>query len=151
METRIAEIADGIALMAGATREATEAGNAGRLRAARLHAIKQDIERWLDRPDLSVVALAARHCCTPRQVQRLFEREGTTFTAYVHAQRVGRACRLLSDPRRRADKISVVASDCGFSDVSYFNRVFRRRYGMAPSDVRSDAYGAAFGVACRDN
>ena len=36
-----------------------------------------------------------------------------------------------------SSKISSVAFDCGFGDVSYFNRAFRRRYGMAPSDVRA--------------
>jgi AraC-like DNA-binding protein len=136
METRIA---------------AAEAGTAGGRRAARLHAIKQDVERWLDRPDLSVVALAERHCCTPRQVQRLFEQEGSTFTEYVHARRLGRAYRLLSDPRQRCDKISSVAFDCGFGDVSYFNRLFRRRFGAAPSDVRAQAQHAPATVGRRDN
>jgi AraC-like DNA-binding protein len=132
-------IYDLIAVMAGASRDAEEAAQDRGVRAARLYAIKQDIGLHLDRPDLSVAALAQRHGCTPRLVQRLFEAEGSTFTDYVLAQRLGRAYRLLSDPRRRADKISTVALDCGFGDVSYFNRMFRRRYGAAPSDVRAQA------------
>jgi AraC-like DNA-binding protein len=39
----------------------------------------------------------------------------------------------------------LIAYDCGFGDVSYFNRVFRRRYGAAPSDVRAQARQAAAG------
>ena len=142
---------DLIAVMAGATRDAEAAAQDGGLRAARLCAIKQDIGRQLDRPDLSVAALAHRHGCTPRLVQRLFEAEGSTFTEYVLAERLGRAHRLLADPRRRADKISAVAFDCGFGDVSYFNRVFRRRYGAAPSDVRAQAQHASPTVGRRDN
>jgi AraC-like DNA-binding protein len=46
---------------------------------------------------------------------------------------------VLADPRRVAAKVSVVALDYGFADVSYFNRVFRRRYGVTPSDVRAQA------------
>jgi AraC-like DNA-binding protein len=92
-----------------------------------------------------VAALAARHRCTERFVQRLFEMEGTTFTEYVLAQRLARAHRMLSDPRRDGEKISTVAYDCGFGDVSYFNRVFRRRYGIAPSDVRAQARQATHG------
>jgi AraC-like DNA-binding protein len=46
---------------------------------------------------------------------------------------------MLTDPRRAGDKISAVAYDCGFGDVSYFNRVFRRRYDQAPSDVRAQS------------
>jgi AraC-like DNA-binding protein len=95
--------------------------------------------------------LAARHACTPRLVQRLFEQEGSTFTGYVLAQRLGRAYYMLSDPRRRADKISTVALDCGFGDVSYFNRMFRRRYGAAPSDVRAQAQHMPPIVGRRDN
>jgi AraC-like DNA-binding protein len=46
---------------------------------------------------------------------------------------------MLTDPRRGGDKITTIALDAGFSDVSYFNRAFRRRYGETPSDVRVQA------------
>ena len=105
----------------------------------RLLAIKQDIGRQLHSPALSVAALAERHCCTPRVIQRLFESEGTTFTQYVLAQRLERAFRMLSDPHRKGEKISAVALDCGFGDLSYFNRVFRRSFAAAPSDIRARA------------
>jgi AraC-like DNA-binding protein len=49
------------------------------------------------------------------------------------------AHRLLSDPVRGGVKISTVALDSGFGDLSYFNRTFRRRYGMAPSELRAAA------------
>jgi transcriptional regulator GlxA family with amidase domain len=130
---------DLIALSIGATRDAAELAQGRGLRAARLHAIKQDIARSLDQPDLSVAALAMRHGCTPRFVQRLFEAEGTTFTDHVLTQRLARAYRVLTDPRRESEKISAIAFDSGFGDVSYFNRAFRRRYGAAPSDIRAQA------------
>jgi AraC-like DNA-binding protein len=31
----------------------------------------------------------------------------------------------------------VVDYECGFGDLSYFNRAFRRRYGATPTDVRA--------------
>lgn len=43
---------------------------------------------------------------------------------------------MLSDARFADRGISAVAYDVGFSDLSYFNRVFRRRFGATPSDVR---------------
>jgi AraC-like DNA-binding protein len=132
-------VCDLMAAMMGATQDAAHAAQDGGLRAARLHAIKQDIDRNLDRPDLSVTTLAGRHGCTPRYVQRLFEVQGTTFTEYVLAQRLARAYRVLVDPRRQGEKVSAVAYDSGFSDVSYFNRAFRRHYGAAPSDIRAQA------------
>ena len=136
---------DLMAVAIGATRDAMHMAQDRGLRAARLHAIKQDIATHLDQAGLSVSALAARYRCTPRFVQRLFETDGTTFTEYVLAQRLARAHRMLTDPRRDSEKISTVAYDCGFGDVSYFNRVFRRSYGAAPSDVRAQARQAVHG------
>src|SRR5262249_13526237 len=124
----VRHVRDLIAMAIGASPDGTEAARDGGLRPARLHAIKRDTAGQLDQADLSVAGLALRHRCTPRFIQRLFEQEGTTLTEYVLAQRLARAHGLLSDASRRAEKISAVAFDCGFGDVSYFNRAFRRRY-----------------------
>jgi transcriptional regulator GlxA family with amidase domain len=138
----VAHLYDLMAVMIGATRDAEALAQVRGLRAAHLHAVRQDIAANLARPDLSVAALAHRHRCTPRSIQRMFVAERTTFTEYVLAERLARAYRVLADPRRGAEKISAVALDCGFGDVSYFNRVFRSRYGAAPSDVRAQGRAA---------
>jgi AraC-like DNA-binding protein len=134
----VAHIYDLLAVLIGATPDAAQMAQVGGLRAAQLNAIKQDIERSLDRSDLSLAEIAARHGRTPRGVQRLFEAEGITFTEHVLSRRIARAHAELSDPRR-SEKIGAIAYDCGFGDVSYFNRVFRRYYGRSPSDVRAQA------------
>jgi AraC-like DNA-binding protein len=36
-------------------------------------------------------------------------------------------------------RISDIAAEAGFSEVTAFNRAFRRRYGATPSDVRAGA------------
>jgi len=133
----VAHIHDLIALAIGATRDAGEIAKGRGARAARLPLIKEDIATRLDQPDLSVATVAARQRIKPRQIQRLFESEGTTFTEYVLAQRLARAHRLLRNPLHASQKISTIALDVGFGDLSHFNRAFRRRYGMAPSDVRA--------------
>jgi len=125
------------AVAIGATRDATELAQGSGLRAARLYAIKKDIARNLDDRDLSVAALAARHACTRRCIQRLFEQEGTSFTDYLLTQRLARAYCLLTDPRHADLKITAIAFDVGFGDTSYFNRTFRRHYGDTPSGVRA--------------
>jgi AraC-like DNA-binding protein len=135
-------IHDLMALAIGATREAAEFAKSRGARAARLRAIKEDIANALDQPGLSVATIAAQHRLKPRWVQRLFEGEGTTFTEYVLAQRLARAHRLLTDPRCAGLKISAIALDVGFGDLSYFNRAFRRRYGVAPSELRAAASAA---------
>jgi AraC-like DNA-binding protein len=135
----VLHIHDLLALAVGATRDAAEIAKSRGARAARLRAIKQDIARGLDQPDLSVATIATRHRIKPRWVQRMFESEGTTFTEYVLAQRLARAHRLLTDPRYGTQKIGTIALDIGFGDLSYFNRAFRRRYGMTPSELRATA------------
>jgi AraC-like DNA-binding protein len=130
------------AVAIGATRDALVLAQGRGLRAARLHALKQDIAKNIHRTDLSVGALAARHGCTPRCIQRLFEIDGASFTEYVLEQRLARAHRMLKDPRREREKISTIALDAGFGDLSYFNRAFRRRYGEAPSGIRAGSQGS---------
>jgi hypothetical protein len=63
-------------------------------------------------------------------VRKLFESEGSSFSECVLSQRLIRAHRMLTDPRFAGRSITSVAFDAGFSDVSYFNRSFRRR--LAP-------------------
>lgn len=104
--------------------------------AARLRAIKADIAENLARADLSIDAIASRHRLQPRYIQRLFQREGVTFSQFVIEQRLSRAYRLLLDVRRLDSTIATIAFDCGFNDQSYFNRRFRQRYGLTPSEVR---------------
>ena len=139
----VSHLYDLAAIAIGATGEAQDTAKNRGVRAARLLAVKQDIARYLDRSDLTAAALAARHRCTPRLIQRLFETAGTTFTQYVLAQRLARARDMLASPRFDGEKISSIAYDCGFNDVSYFNRVFRRSFGVSPSDVRAEARQAA--------
>jgi transcriptional regulator GlxA family with amidase domain len=127
---------DLIAVTVGATRDSTEEARGRGLRAARLHAIKQDVASNLGQPGVSVTEFAVRHGCTPRFIQRLFECEGTSFTDYVLMQRLACAHRILTDPRHHGEKISTIALDAGFGDISYFNRAFRQRYGDTPSGIR---------------
>jgi AraC-like DNA-binding protein len=126
------------ALALGATRDAAEQARSRGARAARLQAIKADIAANLD-GDVSIDAIAWRHRVTPRSVQMAFEMEGMTFTEFVLGQRLARAHRMLSDPRLADQKISTVAFDAGFGDLSYFNRVFRRRFGATPSELRAES------------
>jgi AraC-like DNA-binding protein len=107
------------------------------LRAARLRTIKTYIDAHLGRRDLTIETVAAAHAVTERYVQRLFEAEGTTFTNYVLEHRLFRVFESLNDLRKSGRSIGSLALESGFGDVSYFNRVFRRRFGRRPRDLRS--------------
>src|SRR5262249_7733274 len=94
--------------------------------AIRLQAVKADIVDHASSRDLTMAALAARHRVTPRYIRKLSEAEGLTFSKFLLDERLARARHLLADPRWRGETIRAIADACGFSDLSYFNRVFRR-------------------------
>ncbi|WP_020186203.1 helix-turn-helix transcriptional regulator [Methylopila sp. 73B] len=101
----------------------------------RAGSVKARIERGLTDAALSLPDLAAEEGVTSRTLQKLFSREGTTFSRYVLERRLERAkAAILLSP---ADSpIHRIAYDVGFNDLSYFNRTFRQRYGLSPSELR---------------
>ncbi|MDN5926991.1 MAG: AraC family transcriptional regulator [Hyphomicrobiales bacterium] len=111
----------------------------GGVRAARLRAIKADIGRHFCEPGLSIDAIAMRHSVTPRYVRKLFQEEQTTFSDFVLFLRLERSQQLLRGPAQSISTIASIAHACGFNDLSYFNRTFRRRYGITPTDFRNGA------------
>jgi AraC-like DNA-binding protein len=68
-----------------------------------------------------------------RYIQQLLEETGQSFTERLVERRLERAFAMLTDPRRLHLAIIDIALAAGFSDVSHFNRVFRRRFGDTPS------------------
>lgn len=71
---------------------------------------------------------------TPAGFSRFFRRTtGRTFVEYVHELRIGRACRLLIETD---EPVTAIAFDCGFGNLSHFNRLFRRRKGLTPREFR---------------
>ena len=110
-----------------------------RVRAMRRAAVLLEIEQHSSDPDLSAAAVAARLGITPRYVHLLLEETGRTFSNHLRARRLQRALTLLRDPRWHQCKIADIAGEAGFSDLSHFSRVFRRRYGATPSGIRAQA------------
>jgi AraC-like DNA-binding protein len=108
------------------------------VRAARLELIQKDILDRLRDPSLDVNAVARRQGVTPRYIQRLFGTKGTTFTEFVRDNRLALALRRLGEDDSGIS-IADIAFESGFADLSNFNRAFRRRYGVTPSDIRAEA------------
>ena len=59
----------------------------------------------------------------------------TTVNAYVNNIRLERAKRMLEDGMLT---VSEIALGCGFSDQSYFSKVFSSKYGITPTDYRKE-------------
>jgi AraC-like DNA-binding protein len=134
-ELATCHVYDLLAVALGATRDAMEHAKMRGVRAARLAAIKHGVRENLSRVTLADIAL--HHRVSPRYVQMLFEEEGMTFTEFVLEERLAYARRLLASPRSAGRKIIDIAFSCGFSDISYFNRKFRQRFGSAPGELRN--------------
>jgi len=135
----VAHVHEIVSFILGAARDGAAAEKARGPAAARLRAIKADIVENVCSRELTIVSIAERHQVTPRYVRKLFESEGVTFSEFVLAQRLARARRVLADARHDAETISAIAFACGFGDLSYFNRVFRRQFGATPTAVREAA------------
>jgi AraC-like DNA-binding protein len=127
---------DLVALVLGARGDTAELARGRGLAAAQLMVMKRYVMDQLSDPKLSVRDVAARHGVSVRYVQQLFERSGTTFTKFLSEQRLLSAYQRLTNALLRAATVTQIASDCGFGDVSTFNRAFRRRFGATPSDIR---------------
>jgi AraC-like DNA-binding protein len=135
----VAHVHEIVSYILGAARDGAAAEKARGPAAARLRAIKADIAENICSRELTIVSVAERHQVTPRYVRKLLEGEGVTFSEFVLAQRLARARRMLADPRHDAETISAIAFACGFGDLSYFNRVFRRQYTATPTAIREAA------------
>lgn len=72
---------------------------------------------------------------SPSHFMRFFKNAlGTSFIDYLNDYRLSMASRMLMSSD---DNILNIATDCGYENLSYFNRIFKRRYGMPPSHYRS--------------
>lgn len=58
---------------------------------------------------------------------------GTTFVAYLRGVRMQNACELLTSSFY---SIKEIAQSCGFDDPLYFCRIFKKEYGVSPSEYR---------------
>ena len=57
-------------------------------------------------------------------------------TERVLELRLQKARAMLADPSFDRFKIGEIAFTCGFNEASYFNRCFRRRFGLTPTAAR---------------
>lgn len=96
----------------------------------------QILNQNLTNPELSLEWLARAAKVSPRQLQRDFQSEGTSFSSVLTERRLSlfvfklRQCLQLG----RTPNIAYAAFDCGFGDISNFNRAFKKRYGCCPTE-----------------
>jgi len=93
---------------------------------------------------LSLAVMARVAGLSPYHFLRTFERlTGVTPHRYVRRMRLREAAVRLT---REKAKVLDIAFDCGFGDVSNFNRAFLEEYGMSPRRYRKMANITAAGL-----
>ncbi len=131
------QIHDLVTLLFDTKREEAQVASKCSLRAARLQAVKHDIMEHITDSELSISQVAQRQGISPQYIRTLFHSEATTFGDYVTELRLERAYRYLCNPLHINCCISTVAFDMGFNTLSWFNRAFKQRFGLTPSEVRN--------------
>ncbi len=95
--------------------------------------IKDYIQSHLDE-NLTRESLAALVYLTPDYLSHLFKREtGFSLTNYIIYERIEEAKRLLAGTGLN---ISDIATRCGFQNISYFSKQFKRFTGVTPREFR---------------
>ena len=87
---------------------------------------------------LGIAALAARLGVPEYRLRRLInQRLGhRNFAGFLNGYRINEAMAALADPSQVEVPILTIALDTGFGSIGPFNRAFRARTGMTPSDYR---------------
>lgn len=104
--------------------------------AARQTAALAAIRAGACEPGLDAARVASLVGLSVRYLHRLLESTGRTFAEHLLDRRLDCAAAMLRDGGSARMKISEVASRAGFSDISHFNRSFRRRFGDTPHGLR---------------
>lgn len=93
------------------------------------------IYRKIDSEEMTPGYLAEELCITITQLNRKINNiSGLSTSAYILNVRVEHAKKLLA---KNALSVTEVAQACGFLDVSYFSRTFKKYTGVTPSQYRN--------------
>lgn len=100
------------------------------------------IDRLCTNADLTPERVALALGCSRASLYRVFARHGESVAATIWSARLERARRLLVSPEGARLLVADIAQHCGFREIPTFTRMFRRRFGMTPSEARA-ASGSA--------
>lgn len=81
--------------------------------------------------------VASHVALSPSRLSHLFKREtGRSVIEYLHELRLERAQSALA---QSGLPVQQIAADCGFGDLRFFHRVFRRHFGCSPQQWRTQS------------
>jgi AraC-like DNA-binding protein len=106
--------------------------------AARVVEAMKARELW-KRERLGIGDLAAELGAQEYRVRRAINRHlgYRNFNELLHEHRLEAAAARLADPAEDRLPVLTIALDCGYGSIGPFNRAFKARYGMTPSQYRN--------------
>ena len=99
------------------------------------------IDRECGDPNLTPERIAFVLGCSRASLYRAFAKQGASVSAAIWQARLERARGTLGAPEGIGLLISEIAALSGFREMANFTRMFKRRYGMTPSDARAHPRG----------
>ncbi len=82
---------------------------------------------------ITLSSIARLYFINEKYLGRIFKKQiGKTFHQYLTDTRLDKGAKLLEG----TDSVIYVAHECGFQNVTYFNRCFKHRFGMTPLEYR---------------
>jgi len=89
--------------------------------------------------DISLDSVAKNVYVHPSYLSRIFSQQfNCHFRSYINTLRINMASELLAETDKTVGEI---CQEVGFSDHSYFNKVFRQLKGVTPSEYRNACHG----------
>ena len=102
----------------------------------RLFLIRQLINENARDPRVDLQSIATRLGMSPRTVQHVLAVAGESFSQLLMSARLRRAYTQLLDPAFDEVPVGMIASTCGFADVTSFHRAFRAAFDTTPGNLR---------------
>ena len=90
-------------------------------------------------PTFNAVALARKLGRSRASLYRLFSSHNESVAATIWSARLESAWRMIATVEHAHLLFSEISCRCGFVDQSSFNRMFKRRYGLSPSEARAES------------
>lgn len=105
---------------------------------AELQALLDQQEIYRD-PGLNLAALARALAVPEYRARQLVNGElgYRNFNVFMNDYRIAAAAHALADPAQAHLPILTIAMDAGYASLAPFNRAFRERHGMTPSEYRN--------------
>lgn len=100
-------------------------------------AVTKEIISYIDfhyTEDLNLNFFAKMFNISKTYLSNLFRKEtGSTLTEFIHQVRMRKAITLINSS---ALPITAIATACGYNDINYFIRIFKRTYGLSPKQYQ---------------